>query len=66
VRVSATWGNLHEIRGLFPIFPPISSVLPSTVKGINYVDVQVPILMRMYKKRANGNKAIGYLISDRF
>jgi superfamily II DNA or RNA helicase len=32
------------------------------VQVYDYVDIQVPILMRMYKKRVKGYKAIGYLI----
>jgi len=31
----------------------------------DYVDSQIPMLMRMYEKRLKGYKAIGYNISER-
>lgn len=34
------------------------------VQVYDYVDIHVPMLMRMYQKRLKGYKAIGYLIQD--
>lgn len=35
------------------------------VQIYDYVDADVPMLMRMYGKRVNGYKAIGHVIADR-
>jgi hypothetical protein len=32
------------------------------IPDIDYVDIHIPILMRMYKKRLKGYEAIGYTV----
>ena len=34
------------------------------VRVYDYVDIHVPVLMRMYRKRISGYKAIGYSVED--
>ena len=39
-------------------------VLKQVMQVYDYVDIQVPTLMRMYKKRLKGYEAIGYMMQN--